>query len=397
MIGDILKEAREGKRLTLSGVAGLAGVTPGYVSNLEKGRAEPSLSMLRKLAEILDIPAYLLFRDETEGAIVVKKSERAMIRFKNIPGVCEMATPALWNVADYPDTDAIQVHASPGFRAGAEDLSSGADLCLYMLEGKMEYEDGGEKTELFSGAGVYMPRRTPFHLENVSGEDASFVWLAKRGPVGARANRANSAVPGTPDGSRLRLIGEKIKELRKRQGLGLNALAKMTGVSAAHVSQIENNLAEPSLPVLRSIAKALGVELVLLFAGEAPTQTYITYPETRPIVTIPGGNAKFQLLMPFITAEGRTPDLSAVIADLAPGVYDSPTFVEHGYSELCIALKGSVEYLTDAGSYVLSEGDSLFLKKNTKHSVHNPGEDDARMLAVFGNVFTRLPGFPEAE
>jgi transcriptional regulator with XRE-family HTH domain len=400
MIGDLLREARERKRLTMSSVAESVGVTAGYISSLEKNRVEPSLALLRRLAEALGIPAFLLFREErAENAIVVRKGERPKVRFLNLPCVCEVASPLLWNGISPPDMEVIQVDAPPGFKVGARDISPESDECVYVLKGSLSYEDGGAVAGLSKGAGVYIPRMTGFHLSNDSDEEASFIWIAKPPsairPFKAKGGKGRVDMPQLSGDSRLKLIGERIKDLRRRQGLGLNALAKMIGVSAAYVSQIENNLAEPSLPVLRGVAKALGVELVLLFAGDVPADALITRAETRPELMIPDGSARFQLLMPFLAAGRRKPDMSVVIASLAPGMSDSPDFVTHGYSELCIALEGSMEYRTDSGSYVLAEGDSLYLRENVRHMVYNPGNSQASILAVFGNVFNRIPGFKE--
>jgi transcriptional regulator with XRE-family HTH domain/uncharacterized cupin superfamily protein len=265
-----------------------------------------------------------------------------------------------------------------------------------VLKGELEYEDGGGAVALSKGAGAYIPRMAGFRLSNKSEETASFIWIAK--PSWAirplpKSGKTAAAAPGPPAASRLKLIGEKIKGLRTRQGMGLNALAKKAGITAAYVSQMERNLAEPSLPVLRSVAKALGVELVLLFAEDVPADVLVTTAQTRKPLMIPDGRAKFQLLMPFLAAGGRKPDMSVVVADLDPGMCDSLDFVAHGYSEICVVLEGAVEYLTDGGAYRLEEGDSLSLRENARHMVRNPGESKSSILAVFGSVFNRLPGF----
>jgi transcriptional regulator with XRE-family HTH domain len=64
-------------------------------------------------------------------------------------------------------------------------------------------------------------------------------------------------------------LGEYIRLQRQMADLSLRRLAEMTNVSNAYLSQIERGLHQPSLRVLRSIARALNVsaDALLLQAG----------------------------------------------------------------------------------------------------------------------------------
>lgn len=57
----------------------------------------------------------------------------------------------------------------------------------------------------------------------------------------------------------------KLKEVRIRQKLTINALSTKSGVSKAHISYIENGIRIPTLDILCRLAKALGVEPGELF------------------------------------------------------------------------------------------------------------------------------------
>ena len=60
-----LKEGRGRLCLSQAGLAEKAGVSPGYVGEIESGRKLPTLDILEKLALALDLPAYrLLMRPE---------------------------------------------------------------------------------------------------------------------------------------------------------------------------------------------------------------------------------------------------------------------------------------------------------------------------------------------
>lgn len=56
-----------------------------------------------------------------------------------------------------------------------------------------------------------------------------------------------------------------IKDVRQQKGMTIAGLARKSGVSAAHLSDIEKNFKSPSLLVMVRIAKALNVEITELY------------------------------------------------------------------------------------------------------------------------------------
>lgn len=57
----------------------------------------------------------------------------------------------------------------------------------------------------------------------------------------------------------------KIREVRKEKNMTLSGLSRKSGVSASHLSDIENNIKNPSLLVAVKIAKALDVQITQLY------------------------------------------------------------------------------------------------------------------------------------
>lgn len=56
-----------------------------------------------------------------------------------------------------------------------------------------------------------------------------------------------------------------VKDVRQQKGMTIAGLARKSGVSAAHLSDIEKNFKSPSLLVMVRIAKALNVEITELY------------------------------------------------------------------------------------------------------------------------------------
>ena len=58
-----------------------------------------------------------------------------------------------------------------------------------------------------------------------------------------------------------RLLGNRIREIRKRQGLSQEKLAERAGISAQYVSNIERGKENPTLDLLLRLSEALKVSL----------------------------------------------------------------------------------------------------------------------------------------
>lgn len=71
-------------------------------------------------------------------------------------------------------------------------------------------------------------------------------------------------------------FGEKLRELRRKEGLTLRDLADKVNVNFSYLSKIENNKLEytPSIDTIRAIARALDVEEIelLKLADKVPAE-----------------------------------------------------------------------------------------------------------------------------
>lgn len=63
-------------------------------------------------------------------------------------------------------------------------------------------------------------------------------------------------------------FGEKLQQLRQRQGLSQSQLAEMLGVTRTHVSRMERGEKTPNIAMLLKIANIFGVTTDLLIRDE---------------------------------------------------------------------------------------------------------------------------------
>ncbi len=60
-------------------------------------------------------------------------------------------------------------------------------------------------------------------------------------------------------------LGKKIKSLRKKNNITLTRLSELSGVSQGYLSRIENGKHDPTFSVLLQIARALKIQIGMLY------------------------------------------------------------------------------------------------------------------------------------
>ncbi len=75
-IGRAIKELRQRRQMTLEELADQSGCTPGFISQLERNQAAPSIVTLYAIAEVLGVKVTDFFPDVTNPTKVIRKDER---------------------------------------------------------------------------------------------------------------------------------------------------------------------------------------------------------------------------------------------------------------------------------------------------------------------------------
>jgi DNA-binding transcriptional regulator YiaG/quercetin dioxygenase-like cupin family protein len=189
----------------------------------------------------------------------------------------------------------------------------------------------------------------------------------------------------------LRLLGERIRSLREEKGMSIAKFASEIGMTSAYVSKVERNLLEPSLPVLRVIANRLEIEIIYLFADMLPADVVISGQDRgTKNISLPGSKMVYTAMMPLYLSSGARPSLFVVSTEMEAGETDSEEYVVHDYVEFTLVLEGTVEYITDEGTYRCGKGDSIYLSRKVPHKLHNPGGRTCKLLITLGSIGKRF-------
>jgi transcriptional regulator with XRE-family HTH domain len=76
ILGDVLRAERLRRGLTLRQVSRTARVSPGYISEIERGTKEASSELLGSLCQALDLPLSTVLREVSETAVTVETAQQ---------------------------------------------------------------------------------------------------------------------------------------------------------------------------------------------------------------------------------------------------------------------------------------------------------------------------------
>ena len=182
------------------------------------------------------------------------------------------------------------------------------------------------------------------------------------------------------------MLGDKIREARKRKRITLNQLAEMSGLTASYISQAERNLTEPSLSSLRKLSAALQLPLYFFLDDDIP-QTQVIRADQRRKLAIPGSEIVYEYLSPVTMLEAERLLMRAgrkgfvLLAAGAGCRIDAEDYVRHDVAEECITvLTGVITVDCLHEEYHLYEGDSVYIRRGIPHKVYNPSNGVATAL-----------------
>src|SRR6266849_9775242 len=90
-------------------------------------------------------------------------------------------------------------------------------------------------------------------------------------------------------------LGPRIRTLRHARRITLRELAERAGVTESFLSQVEREVASPSIASVQRIARALGLTIAELFADE-PASGRVVRREARRRIAYPGLRAADEFL-----------------------------------------------------------------------------------------------------
>ena len=177
-VGARLRATRLERGLTISEVAERAGLTAGFISQLERDLTSASLSSLYRICSVLGIRVGNLVDDVPAGRLIRREEQaRRSLAMGN-------AEHLLLSSRDERRFHVTESHIPPRGSAGDEPYTLPADVELvYVLRGTLELRVGEETHLLKEGDTFSYSPRDPHTWRNPSEtDDAVVLWTALPNP-----------------------------------------------------------------------------------------------------------------------------------------------------------------------------------------------------------------------
>lgn len=170
MLGDKIREKRQEQKLTIRQLAEGAGLTPGFLSQVERSLTEPSITSLRKISQILGVPIFYFLMEPQPAGMIVRKNERKVVRVGGSGVVFELLSP------DFDRSiEMIIGRVEAGAVTCDEPLSHYGEENLLVLQGKMKILVGEEQFMLEEGDSILYRSSLPHKIWNLGDIELVFV------------------------------------------------------------------------------------------------------------------------------------------------------------------------------------------------------------------------------
>jgi len=170
-------------------------------------------------------------------------------------------------------------------------------------------------------------------------------------------------------------IGEKLRELRIQRNLTQEELADRCELSKGFISQVERDLASPSIATLKDLSECLGSNLKTFFADE--TSEKIVFAPQDMFEKEDGEGKKITWLIP----DAQKNSMEPILLELEPGC-QSNVLPPHEGEEFGYVLEGQIRLLAGKRKFTVKQGYSFCLHPSTTHSLQNTGQSSAKVLWI---------------
>jgi len=166
-VGELLRDLRERRRLSVRTLAAKAGFSPSFISQVENGLASPSIASLEKIAAALDVTLAEFFKSgESRSSAVVRAEQRPRIESLGADGGSRLE-PVL-----------ITLRASGS--SGKRTHTLPREQFAFVISGEVTLLLDGTEQVLTRGDAVTIAPSSPFRWVNSSGSPAQLLVVSSR-------------------------------------------------------------------------------------------------------------------------------------------------------------------------------------------------------------------------
>ncbi len=181
-LGEDVRALRKAQQMTLSDLAEAAGKSISFLSKIERGLAQPSVTALQGIADALGVPAGWFF--DTDGPVnaderpyVVRANRRRKLSFSHLSDTAYMG------LEDHLLSASLEGNLALGISTYQPGGHSGDDLCTHdgeeaglVMRGDIRLTMDDKTFTLHAGDSFSFSASVPHRYENAGPDIAQIVW-----------------------------------------------------------------------------------------------------------------------------------------------------------------------------------------------------------------------------
>ena len=173
-IGKKIRELRKNKKFSIIDLSQESGLSTGLISQIERNMVVPSIKVMWKIANVLEVNIGYFFDEDDENIeekIVVRKNHRKSINTNDSTKSYELLMPNLNNKS----IEFILITLNEETKINKELVSHKGEECGYIIEGKMKIILENKEYILEKGDSFYFDSKIPHVYENYGDETCVLV------------------------------------------------------------------------------------------------------------------------------------------------------------------------------------------------------------------------------
>ncbi|MDJ0322073.1 cupin domain-containing protein [Pseudarthrobacter sp. PS3-L1] len=169
-VGALVLQLRREAGQSLGSLAAAAALSPGLLSQIERGQGNPSLTTLIKLSQALRVPVSRFFDVKDQAGALVKRQDRRRLEVAEDNLIYELLTPHMNG-----QLGMLRAQIAPGWNNEDAPFKHAGEECVTMVQGQLFVSVNGVGYHLEEGDSLTYDSSLPHWYRNSTSEDAALI------------------------------------------------------------------------------------------------------------------------------------------------------------------------------------------------------------------------------
>jgi transcriptional regulator with XRE-family HTH domain len=169
-VGALVRKLRDKAGHSLASLAAAAELSPGLLSQIERGIGNPSFTTLIKLAHALEVPVGKFFVSETKTGALVRAGEHPRLLLAETNLIYELLTPHINGKLAM-----IRAQVAAGWSNESEPYLHEGEECVMVTQGELRIAVGGDLYVLSEGDSLTYDPGLPHWYHNATEHNAVLI------------------------------------------------------------------------------------------------------------------------------------------------------------------------------------------------------------------------------